>query len=432
MSEPAGTPGARLAGGLALVAAANAVLYAGLHCAAAAALKVWTGVALDETTAMLFWLVLSWKFAFLVFFLPLLLLAWQGRGLAARLLGGEGWLLWLARGSLLATAAAFLLGAAQPLLSQKRSPTAPRNRFGFYALAPNQDSVERRSWNPAMPPMHVVTNSLGYRDREWDLRAPLKRALLVGDSFVWGVGIREQEGTLGACIADELDRGSRRRSWQVLAVAAMPSGLPYYIAAAQAVSREVALDAVIISYLGRVDDNLLDEQLLMSRQPMEVRLLLERFGLVQDLMEYNAGSAGRALERWLLRDWEQARLRARFSGLLDSLSGRRIPLIVWEHGARDPLLDPFRGRPGLTFLDWWAKGRKPRPGVSYPRPLDGWALEPGFAVPDDGHPTELANREFAKDISAAVRNAVLGNRPAAPQRPARQNLRPQVQTDGPG
>jgi hypothetical protein len=371
-----------------------------LRLVANALLKVVVGIAMGELQAMLFAIVLNWRF-------PLLVVA----GLSARWLlthrdalrclhGGSDRLRTLALAAPVCTVGLFALVAILWVSTAR----APRNRFGFVVDYPDRDYVQVHESNPSVPRMHVQTNSLGYRDDEWNLEAPQRRVLLVGDSFVWGVGIREKAGMLDAAIEAELNVDQPARPWNALNLALKPSGLRYYMAALRATAEQTRAEAMVMCYLGLTDDYLVDEQILLSRPGWAPAL--RRFGVSDDLMRHNAVGPTRAIQRWLVQDWERRRLREELQTFIAYLERRGIPLIVWEHRVEDPLFDPFRRHPLITFVNWRDTGR--RNELDAPDWLDGWLAEPGFAVPDDGHPTELANREFARVIARSIRAATDG------------------------
>ena len=407
----------------AVMVLSSAALWALLYALTNALLKTWVGFCLGENAAMLFITVLDWKFLFLGAALLSWPWLWRPDAWARLLPAGDRRL----RLSWAVVAAAFTLRVALIALAPGKfgAPAPVRNALGFFAMTPGQDAVERRERNPSVPPMHVRTNSYGYRDDEWDLRAPLKRAVLVGNSFVWGVGIREKAGMLDACLERELNSGARGARWDVLNVGLRPSSIGYYIAVLEAAGEKLRPDVLIMSFVSPKDVCLVDEQLALSSQPLGLALLLLSFGVIQDIMWHNAvGMTGeldpRAWEQRLLRPWRRERVRARFQGLLALLEERRLPLIIWEHREHDPFFDPFRRHALLTFVDWLGTGRPAiepgfqGPGVGWVSSLDGWLLEKGFAVPNDGHPTELANQEFAKVLARAIPTALARARPGRP------------------
>jgi hypothetical protein len=383
------------------MAIAGAVLV-GAYSFANGALKLLMAAITGEGLAMVYVAVVNAKAAIFLLLVPASFVIVH----FVRLLdGGRGRLKRAAKLVAVATLGLAFCGlGAAVVFDTWGGPSRRPNRFGYYTNNPPNQDEWSREWNPHVAPMHVVTNALGYRDEPWELEADSPRALLVGDSFVWGVGIVEKPGMLDSWIEQVLNQGCEAGScWQVLNIGQKPAGLPYYLGSLVAVGKEARPDVMIMSYLGWLDDILLDMPTLLHGQPPLLVALLDRLDVTFDLMWSNVAGR-RELQRRLLGEIELERLRARFGRFVAFLEEQGTPLVVWVHQReREPIFEPYRDHPLLTFLDW----SMVRPGASADyADASSWQRTEGYFVPGDGHPTALANAEFAKLIARAIRTAV--------------------------
>ncbi|MFA6315892.1 MAG: SGNH/GDSL hydrolase family protein [Elusimicrobiota bacterium] len=170
-------------------------------------------------------------------------------------------------------AAAGLLSAAFSIAAllafgPDRGPTL--NRHGLVSFPAGATTVEDYSGNDEVdgyPPAVNRYNSLGYRDREPAVLEPgCRRVLVVGDSFVWGLGIPDNEHTLPALLAGALERRAPGR-FDVAAAGFPGNGLYGYGRAVKALVPELDVDIVILSYIGGNDHDPLDSQAIMDRSP---------------------------------------------------------------------------------------------------------------------------------------------------------------------
>jgi hypothetical protein len=102
------------------------------------------------------------------------------------------------------------------------------NRYGFYSSwEPNGEIFVQA---PHVPDIVFRTNSLGYRDHEWKIEAEegVRRALIVGDSFVFGQGIADEADLLARQTRSALEATTGDR-WEVIDVSMLPSALDYYV-----------------------------------------------------------------------------------------------------------------------------------------------------------------------------------------------------------
>ena len=387
------SPALHVLGRALLVLVIDAAALALAYCLTNLALKIVLAAQTGEWHVLALVALFNPKFMAILVLLPLLAGA---RRRLRRLDGGAGGLQrWAALSLVLALPAGALFLWHQAGFS--RTP----NRLGFYTCRDPHVDVRGREWNPHVPEMHIVTNALGYRDEEWPTQPSVRRALLVGDSFVWGVGIVEKAGTLDARIEAELNGGRGAPRWQVVNLGEKPAGLPYYMAALQAASAELQPDVLVLGFLRHADDLLLDEPtLLRHRSPRFAGLLLAT-GVLQDFMEFNAIAVWNSWYRELVQERERPELQARFAAFLRTLEARRTPLIVVEYDGRDPLFDPFRKHPLITWVGWSDVAWQGKP----------WQDLPGYAVPGDGHPTELTNRAFAAVIAQRIRAVTVAEKP---------------------
>jgi hypothetical protein len=210
-----------------------------------------------------------------------------------------------------------LLFFAVDAMSERR----PMNRFGFYpAFAPGQTHLLPGSAGLGLPDYAVRINPLGFRGRPWSLEAgkDVRRAIVVGDPFVWGAHIRDEEGMLDRALERELSsRGGGK--WEVLNIAASPSSFWYYVNALMAVGREVKPDLYVMSFLGPYDMDPWEVQRVKTGLSPAVVAMMDRFGISRHLHHVGARLGHRYALRGTADPEVLADLRAEFRRLVGSL-----------------------------------------------------------------------------------------------------------------
>ncbi|MDD5629009.1 MAG: hypothetical protein PHU21_08090 [Elusimicrobia bacterium] len=275
------------------------------------------------------------------------------------------------------------------------------NRYGFYTgFNPDSELVFEAG---ILPRHRIRTNSLGFRGREWSAPAApgVRRALLVGDSFVWGRGIADESGLLDRRLERELSaRGGGK--WEVINVAGSPSALWYYVHALLAVGREVRPDLYVMSFNGFYDLEPWEVQRVKTGLPHRAVQMMEASGVSERLHRMGAALGDRYARGRRADPAAVADLRGEFRRLvafIDETGGR---LVVWEPLTPNPggFFDEFLRHPRVAFASWSDAPGLPadlRPRMGHDAP---WQEDQTLAFPGDGHPTPAGNAVFAKAIAA--------------------------------
>ena len=337
----------------------------GTACLAAGALLAWCGLVLSAghfaiNLALRVWaardgllpgyraaLLVSWKTTFLAF----LLLAAAGLGrLLLRAASRRGLPRASAAGLL---AAAGLLSLCALAVSSLRSAPAwcGSNRWGFPRVFVPNRTMEFDPKNGEVPLLHLSANSESYRDDEWTFAPPAPgtvRVLLAGDSTVAGLSIPDQADLLDKQLEKRLDAAGRAR-WEVWNLANAPASLWYFCEAVLRAAPEARARYAVLFVYAEKDIVFLDEQKALADKPAWFYPLALRTGLLQDLL----AAAHNPWPRRYEADASVAEAQlAQFERLLEAGAAQGLHVIVWEAAGPYPQFDPYRGRPGVTFLDW--------------------------------------------------------------------------------
>jgi hypothetical protein len=275
------------------------------------------------------------------------------------------------------------------------------SRFGFYpAFMPGQTYVIPGSAGLRLPDYEVRINPFGFRGRTWSLEAgrDVRRALVVGDSFVWGAHIRDEDGMLDRAIERELIRRSGQR-WEVINIAATPAALWYYVHALIAVGREVKPALFIMSFLGTYDLEPWEVQRVKTGLPPAAVSFMDRFGISRNLHHAGARLGQRFARRGGADRQTLADLRSEFRKLVDFLEAEGGRLVIWEPMDPDPFFADYRHHPQIVFASWQDVPGLPERLRSGPRGEVPWQKDEDLSFRGDGHPTAKGNALFAKAIA---------------------------------
>lgn len=265
------------------------------------------------------------------------------------------------------------------------------NRFGLVSHEP--DSTEVKTYeqqiamgvkDPDYPICRFEYNSLGYRDVEPDMgESDLDRILIVGDSFVWGDGIPDLAGTIGACLRRELENHAPGR-YEVMAAGWRGNNLWGYTSTVAALAPVWRPDLVIVLYLGGADLDPLDPQRLVDALPAwpPARNLLRNLRLLHHV--YRVVEGARSDQRGRPED----------PGLASSCF-ERIRGVARDVGAEVLVLnfDPHIEDPPIPGLQWLIPSRALlSPGGKANALWYGW----------DQHPKPALNRALGRLLADHV------------------------------
>ena len=297
-----------------------------------------------------------------------------------------------------ATALGILLGLA-PLAYPARSE---RNRYGFFVpFGLSKPPYVLKSDKPAVPDSVITTNSLGYRDKEWSVQPSqgVRRAIVVGDSNVWGYGIPTDADMLHRKLESALNEVDSQK-WEVLNIANTPAALWYYVHALIAVGREVRPDLYVMSFLGYYDLEPWEVQRVKFALSSRIVDLLDYYGISHDLMRTGVSIGGEFSQRNALDADTLADMQAIFAQLVAFLEETNGRLVIWEAIDANPFLDKYRTHPLITVLGWTDVSelsdeiRRNAHAGRVP-----WQSDETLAYKGDGHPTPKANALIARTIA---------------------------------
>jgi hypothetical protein len=274
-----------------------------------------------------------------------------------------------------AGAALYLVVAYPRSLARESSPA-----FGaVVAGRPDSTSVENRR---DRPPVTYRTQSLGFREPGWSLEKAegTRRIALIGDSYVFGIGV-ELGDTLSSALDAELAKRSPGRRVEIVNLGVPGSNLSSYVDVYEAADR-LALDVVVFCLTLPNDLSRWDSQVARRASARVGAFSAARFvfgdaaGTFWDLalLERTTTPAGLAH-----LDQQMSRLTA-----LRAASERRPELVFYA----------FRDLPGVVGARLGAV-----PGARVVP--EGESSAEDF-LPGDGHPTGEGNRRSARRIAEVI------------------------------
>lgn len=346
------------------------------------------------------WLLLAqWKLPVLAAFWILVLATRAEWTALCRRAGVRTPAIWLA-----ASFAFFAFRFCGEIAARRPAP----NRYGFYPSFPAGSTQLLRSGKPPVPDIEVRTNAQGFRDKDWsDEPAPgVKRVVVVGDSAVFGYGIPVEADLLHRQLERELNHSGRGR-WEVLNLASLPAGIWYYVEALVRAGIPARPQVMVMSYLAVADLSAYDDQYLKAGLPPWLVSALEVSGVLREFMRLGGTLGPRFGRRGGAPPAELEHSRQELAVLVREIERTGTPLIVWLPFGPDPLFEPYRAHPLMSFL-------APTDLPEFRGSDDlAWHRDPRLSIPGDGHPTAAGNALFARGIAGRVL-AVSGRRRLRP------------------
>jgi hypothetical protein len=306
--------------------------------------------------------------------------------------------------AVLATVAAIFLATGWSLdLDRTEAP-----RFDeLFTLPPG----EVRESSRFRPPVVYQVNEHGFRGPGWALaKAPgTARVALIGDSYVFGIGVEQQE-TLDVALKQRLLEHAGARSIEILNLGIPGDNITSHVDAFAAASRLLAPDAVVVCLTLPNDLSRWDWQAQRREGARPSAFSLGRFLL-------GAGA---------VPVWEYARLESRVTSRGIGHLGQELarlnrirralpappPVLLFTYGPPDPAVARELAAAEGTQL------------------IAAGPLLPGDTIEGDGHPTGSGNRRFAAWIADALEaHAEIGRLFSGPpqQDQARSRTRPRPQ-----
>jgi len=233
-----------------------------------------------------------------------------------------------------------------------------------------------------MPRVRYEINRIGFRGPEVprDPVPGVPRVALVGDSFVFGVGVAWEE-TLGECTRKELETAAADRRFELLNLGVAGDDLPSHVTLVLEATRQLRPDLVVLCL------NLPDD---LTPGDIQDQARLEESVSMLSLARWAAGTA---FGDWLwsrrppprtVGPAEKSLLR-REHGRLRAARGAEgaPPLVVYSFFEADPrVVDAFASLPGATWVD-------------------GARTGPAHRLPDN-HLNGAGNRLHAPRLAAAI------------------------------
>ncbi len=270
--------------------------------------------------------------------------------------------------------ALFLLAIMSPRLSDVLNPVCEtkKNRHFDLAMNPNLDMVF--SAENYLPEYRVTTNSMGFRDVEWPgSEDGKKRIMLVGDSFIFGSGVQQDE-----LLARQLERELKdhQRNVRVYNVGQPGWNLAQEVEAIQSLADILHPDLILISHLPGND--------LWPVDPLFNHSINNKFDF-----EAAINLRKQQVAQWHEREYELPELLDPYLRTLEILrrwaENRPIDVFLYTHGPTPYHLEPVESSLNVfvrCFPDWQND-------------------EDNFYV-NDGHPTPLGNRFLAELLAPFV------------------------------
>ncbi len=262
------------------------------------------------------------------------------------------------------------------------------------AIKPNIDMTF--SSDGKLPDYRVKTNTRGFRDEEWPGPDDGKRRImLVGDSFIFGAGVQQEE-LLARRLESKLK--NRQPSVRVYSVGQPGWNLMQEVEAIQTLNDLLRPDIVLISHLPGND--------LWPTDPLFTRSR-------DDSLEFEAAVNLRKQQvaRWDGREYDLPELLDPYLKALETLRNwaetHRIDVLIYTHGPSPHRLEPLESSP-YVFV----------------RCFPDWQNDPTNFYVGDGHPTPKGNRFLAELLAPFVKK-LLELRESPPEHPeaTRQELK---------
>lgn len=265
------------------------------------------------------------------------------------------------------------------------------NQLGLLAYEADREYLDD-------PPAGVKTlnrtNGYGYRDSDWDARpAPgVIRILAIGDSFVWGQGLLDEEDVFDRQLEKHLARKAPETRWEVMNLGHGGDGLFSYFYIARKAIEFFHPGMVLIGHLGRNEWEPLDYQRLYRILHPHLFHWFAMFDINQDLKR----ASGRIATQCLQPDSPgYPAPEAVLADLLDLIEVARdngVRIIYWGE-EKPPVLREFPGNSHFQI-------------VSLPEDWMGQKSFDDLFIPGDGHPTGLGNDVVSGHLAAPVLQSV--------------------------
>ena len=226
------------------------------------------------------------------------------------------------------------------------------NHWGFWRPFAANLVDDFRPTNGEVDVLYIETNSESYRDDQWEIPAPddgTIRALLVGDSVVFGFSLSTKRDLLDTMLEERLNAAGSER-WDIWNIANAPASLWYFCESIMRIAPDARPRYAIMVFYGSNDLTAWDEQMALSDKPDWFHTLARNIEMHQDLLLMSSNPWPFQAE---LKDADAyAELFGHFERLLDFVADKGIHLIVWDATGPSKEFDPYRGREGVSFLSW--------------------------------------------------------------------------------
>ncbi|MBM4389292.1 MAG: SGNH/GDSL hydrolase family protein, partial [Deltaproteobacteria bacterium] len=261
------------------------------------------------------------------------------------------------------------------------------NRFGVLAAPPYYDGWHD-TFDRYRPPIHVKSRGYGFRDADFSdgNEEGTRRAVIIGDSFVYGTGIPDEEMMIDRLLEKSLKQKSGSE-WEVLNFGFYGLGLRSYWKVAGKVLDALRTDLIIICTLGLYDFDFFSAQTIYDDFGNAAYRIFSALGVVDDLhsatIRYRMGREFSASETALFSDGLES--------LIQKTGEKGIPLVIWEYYEPFRFFDRYRQSKNIYFTTW-------------DKPFDakGWFDDPKYTIPFDRHPTGAANEIMAYTLSERI------------------------------
>jgi hypothetical protein len=285
------------------------------------------------------------------------------------------------------------------------------NELGVIADAPHAKFWVDRG-HPTRPPAFVTTNQLGFRDRDFAQppAAGVTRAVMIGDSYVYGMGVPEADGLINRQLEKALRAAAPGRQLEVVSVAYPGWGYFTYFDVARRALRQLRPRVIVVGSLGSADWDLFDFQQQADILGPRLFALLGALGVAEDLKAASVRYWGEAVsdDAAFTSATGAPRLRRLVADLLEEAARLECDVVVWEYYQPFAFLQEFAGRPRFHLAGW-------PPG--FDRRLEGWGRDARLSIPGDWHPTAAGNALVAQHLAPVILG-LLGGAPASAAGPA--------------
>jgi hypothetical protein len=257
------------------------------------------------------------------------------------------------------------------------------------------------------PEIAVIPNNLGYRDDDFTEipQKDTRRIAIIGDSYVYGMGISNPDEVIDRQIERELQKLTGQK-WEVMNFGFPQLGFRSYFRIASRVIDMFNPEAVIIGSNGHFDLDFYSVQTFYEDYKGSGYKILKMLDVSRDLIEsairfsYRLEDSSRVYQ--ILNRTEISLFKDEFDTMIDKSFRKGVAVFIWEYKEPFAFFDPYRSNSPVKFLTWTEEfiqvKRKYKDQFEF----------------TSGHPNGRTNRFMAKIVARGITDHITGTSSGSP------------------